>query len=461
MMGSHILPRPTRILRRVILPAALPAIVAVAIFLPIGGSSAATTNTLHVATTGSDEAKCTATAPCLSFQRAFAVASAGAAIEVAGGTYPAQTITRVDRPAGNPITIRPGAGQTVVVDELLIGYPESGNGPRDLIVDGITVGPRPVGVYESSERVTLRNLRAPNFYVRGAQFVRVEGGVYGPCITDGVTTPCANSKIDGTDPRFALASDITIDRVRFQDYRIVPGSGAHFECLFIRAGVRISVLRSTFERCEFFDIFIQYSGQPITDLRLEGNRFNAPFDGGPAERDSAIELSGRGYVFDRISIVRNSFVNSFPFLDDGTNGGLSNVLVEGNIAKMIACHAGVAYRRNFTNKGRPCDPTDAQATYGYTVGSGALLPDPQASAAVREAYGAVAKGMTEKQIVKLLRSKRRPAPPGGWNVKTLDQLLRDKFFLGSTVGAAGSHPAVVPYKTWRQAQRALARSNAR
>ena len=42
--------------------------------------------------TGSDTATCTQTAPCKSFARAYTVATAGDTVEVAAGTYVAQTV---------------------------------------------------------------------------------------------------------------------------------------------------------------------------------------------------------------------------------------------------------------------------------------------------------------------------------------------------------------------------------
>ncbi|MFN0153268.1 MAG: recombinase family protein [Gaiella sp.] len=437
---------------------------AIAAFTMMGTGDAAPgqSQTLYVAPGGTDSSGCTSAAPCATLQRAYALSRPGGVVEMAGGSYPSQAIARVDRPAGTAVTLKPRAGQAVTIEELWIGYPEEGNGPRDLVVEGLTIGPKPVSVFEGSQRIVLRNLRAPNFYIRGAQNVLVDRGTYGPCTTDGVTAVCANSKIDGNDPKFSLASDITIQGVRFQDYRIVPGSGAHFECLFVRAGVRVSILRSVFERCEFFDIFVQYSGQPLTDLRVEGNLFHAPLQDVNVERDTAFELSGRGYLFERVTLRRNSFINSFPFLDDGTGAGLAGSVVEANIAKTLGCMPGVTYIRNATQRGEPCGATDFQASFGYTVGSGALVVEPKAAAAIRAAFEAAESGKSSlKTIARDLKRRRLPAPRGGWTVKNLDTLLRDKFVLGSVIGAPGTHPAIVPYKLWRRVQRELARTSAR
>ncbi len=48
---------------------------------------------VYVSTTGSDSGSCTATAPCLSFNRAYHVASAGQVVQVAAGSYPDESLT--------------------------------------------------------------------------------------------------------------------------------------------------------------------------------------------------------------------------------------------------------------------------------------------------------------------------------------------------------------------------------
>src|SRR4051794_29053183 len=71
----------------------------------------------YVSTSGSDANACTAAAPCKSFDRAYHVAKPGDTIQVAGGTYPAQTITvdttKVSATADVVLLPAPGASVTV------------------------------------------------------------------------------------------------------------------------------------------------------------------------------------------------------------------------------------------------------------------------------------------------------------------------------------------------------------
>jgi Recombinase len=425
-------------------------------------ASHAVASVLYVAPAGDDAHPCTKAAPCATLQRAYALAKPGSVVELAAGSYLPQRIVDTGRPRAEAVTFRPAPGAVATLAGLALGDPEAGNGPNDVVVEGLTIGPSPVSVFERSERVVLRNLVAPNFYIRGSSFVTVQGGRYGPCLvgSDPQAVPCANSKVDDVEPPYAT-TDITIDGASFHDYRVVPGSGAHFECLFIRGGDRVRVLRSRFERCEYFNIFVQYSGiSAIRDLRIEGNHFSAPYaDGVDQLRDTAVELSGRGNVWENPVVSGNTFGGGSLYLNDGTNGGLHNARVERNVFTSVFCEPGVTFAGNAI-LGKPCGPTDFTKVYGYVLQPGQLVPDGRRAEAIRRAFD-LAQSKPLKDVAKALRAARFPAPIGGWTQVSVRKILSDKFYVGGSIGAAGSHPGLVKARTWRSAQRALARSSAR
>src|SRR5690349_6167861 len=71
---------------------------------------------LFVSAQGTDDGACTRARPCLSFGRAYAVAKPGQTIEVAGGTYVAQSLERDGAKSnGARVTFRPAAGATATV----------------------------------------------------------------------------------------------------------------------------------------------------------------------------------------------------------------------------------------------------------------------------------------------------------------------------------------------------------
>src|SRR3954453_299117 len=68
---------------------------------------------LFLSPTGTDAASCTASAPCASLQRAFALAQPGQVVELAAGTYPGQSLQPVAKPGAAHVVFRPAAGATV------------------------------------------------------------------------------------------------------------------------------------------------------------------------------------------------------------------------------------------------------------------------------------------------------------------------------------------------------------
>src|SRR5882724_7548899 len=61
----------------------------------VAASGAPAPADLYVAPSGSDANACTAAQPCLTMNRVYGAAHAGQVVELAGGTYPVQTIQHV------------------------------------------------------------------------------------------------------------------------------------------------------------------------------------------------------------------------------------------------------------------------------------------------------------------------------------------------------------------------------
>jgi hypothetical protein len=358
------------------------------------------------------------------------------------------------------VVFRPGPRARVILRSIHLGRSvTSGDGPRNLTIRGmrlVAASGKQVGVsaYAGTRNVVLRNLNAASFYLNGVRNFKVKGGDWGPCLSSGnhVVDLCSNSKID----RHPLNNNIKIDGARFHDYRIVPGSGAHFECLFIAGGTNITVKNSRFSRCEFYNIFLQYHGSPFNGLRIENNRFATPWNGqGVPNRISGVTFSGRGYVWRNILVRRNSFTTAVQ-PDDGDSGGWVNFRIVRNIGQVHqGCgFRGVRFRQNVWKEGR-CRASDRRIPFGYGMRAGTLRPAVGKALVVRKIFVLAAKGRRPAGIARRLNRLRAPAPGSRWTRRSVRGVLFNRAYLGNLYGARGTHKRVIRRATWRAAHARL------
>ena len=96
-----------------------------AVFLCIAGAAAgpagtAATPPLYVSPGGSDSSRCTRSAPCRSFERAYDVAVPGQTVLVGGGTYGGQQEVQADsgKTSQTDVLFKPAPGARPVVGSL-------------------------------------------------------------------------------------------------------------------------------------------------------------------------------------------------------------------------------------------------------------------------------------------------------------------------------------------------------
>lgn len=422
--------------------------------------------------------------PCATFDRAYAIARLGDTVAIAPGIYPAQRITQK-------------SNKTVAGDQLDVVFEPAGDGSievQGLEVDGashLTLKrlrdvrePQGTFLLTNANDVTWENLDAANFYINQTQDITIRGGDWGPCTVPG---PCSNSKLD-----VEAGSRITIENARFHDYRIVPGSGEHFECLIIFGGEHISLINNRFDNCEFYNIFLQhpvwaegrYNGRTPSGITMRGNVFSATLDNGNPGRSSAIGFSSRGIPFadiqitgnwftgassvsvdddglhapvNKFSIARNSFASGRVMVDNEPVSGLS---VFGNIAGTgHPCLNGVTYSSNVFPSGT-CSPQDRSRIFGYSISSGKLVVVPSEAATVRAVFAAAGERGSSPALVAKTLSKKRPRLLGGWRCRVVDALLHDRVYLGNVYGPTAANPRIVSNQSWRLSRRALARTSA-
>ncbi len=228
-------------------------------------SSIAEQSTLYLSSTGSDSNPCTQTAPCLTMDRAYHVASAGETVQVATGTYPAQTIRPDATKTGtSPVVFMPMSGAQVTVARL------------DVTASSVEFQnmQAPWSVSTPASGVTFRNVSANGaVYISGAANVSVLGGQIFSAVP--VSTDSQIASLKGQPP-----TNILFDGVSFHDFTDVgPGQLHHIECLQVGAAVNLTIRDSKFWNCGTHDIFIRSWGfvnsspSPLSNLLIENNWF--------------------------------------------------------------------------------------------------------------------------------------------------------------------------------------------
>lgn len=229
-------------------------------------------------------------------------------VVVQAGNYGKQTISSKSDKTGTgdlaDVVIQPASGARVTVAGLTL------NGAAHLTIKSIVDGRSPQGAFQviGGGDVLLKDLDAANFYIDRASNVMVDGGDWGPCTVPSST--CSNSKLD-----VGTGSNITIQNATFHDYRIVPNSGEHFECMIVFGGQNITIRGNTFRNCEFYNIFIQhpiwaggsFDGRSPEGMLIENNSFTPVWENGVwGVRFSALAFSPRRIPFKNITVRCNS-----------------------------------------------------------------------------------------------------------------------------------------------------------
>ena len=287
------------------------------------------TGSVFLSPSGSDTNACTQTAPCKSFQRGYERANPGQTVVLAAGNYGQQTMRRSQsKTSTDDVVIEPASGATVTVTDLTLGAMDTPNsGPEHLTLRNIRDAKSPQGSFEfvGVNDVTLENLDAANFYENWSSNLTIRGGDWGPCTVPG---NCSNSKFD-----VETGSNIVVENAIFANFRIVPNSGEHFECMIIFGGQNLTIRGNTFRDCEFYDIFLQhpvwagsrFDGSSPRGIDIENNSFDVTWDNGIDGRKSAVAFSPRRVPFSDVLVKCNTFLfGSTVSVNDDNDGTAYN-----------------------------------------------------------------------------------------------------------------------------------------
>jgi hypothetical protein len=352
------------------------AVLAIALFLALAAPGSALAGTRYVAPSGLDVGGClTAILPCRSFNAAYRAARPGDVVEVAGGTYGAQTIVNDSSKAAGPnIVFRPALGATVTVNgsiNVWASYLTLQN------MTAVDVDIRPEDNPRNPTTVTsvsLENISGRNFNIFSATKVSVLGGEFGPASACGGPYGGSNNsirKLTAVNP-----DDIVIDGVTIHDVQSYDLGPCHIEGLAIFAGTNITVRDSKFYGNSIYDIFLQGNSGPISNVTMENNWFANPVGTDGRNNGSPVALSG---VNSNVTLQNNSFNGVISMDDNGNNPAFSNLIVRGNIGMLPynGCSLrGVTFTRNVWQSHK-CGADDvslngAALPYRNGVNTGAL-----------------------------------------------------------------------------------------
>jgi hypothetical protein len=299
---------------------------------------------------------CRQALPCFTVSAAYQEARAGGTVEVAGGSYPAQTIRGSKEAPGVLVKAADGqsvtfAGLDVYADRIEL---------RDFSADYFAV-------YADSDGFTARNLDVGPMFVYGASNVRVVGGDFGPSYQPGGTSTVSYiSYGDKADGSHVAARNVLIDGAYFHDFRR-GGDADHMECLHVAGGDGITIQNSKFVRCDVFSIFFtEWAGpEPPKNVLVQNNFFDeSTLDGTYACCSFySIKFGSALTRIENFTLRYNSARQGFGLENNGIPVDLRYIA---NVAPLRAtdCDERVVYAYNVWD-GATCGATDKNAPSGF------------------------------------------------------------------------------------------------
>jgi Recombinase len=412
---------------------------------------------LAVSASGNDRtcSRGRASRPCLTFDRAYRLAYCGDTVQIAAGRYGAQNLHEVASRSSclRNVVFRPAAGASVSVKSIAFGDDIGSTNAADRITLKNFAVRKRVDLWGDVNNVRLENINGGAFYIQGANEVLIKGGDWGPCDSSGPSECRTQSFITEDSRSSEQTQNVTIDGATFHDY-VITGAGDHFECLFTTGGSNVTIRNSRFNNCRTYAIATGARDWAHYDnWVIENNRFGRTCCvTGVGDRQSAIMFGGDVGV-SNLLIRFNTFISGQGVVQEGHLVGANNRVVA-NILTQTGCVRAIRYSGNLFDRGT-CSADDRGGVYGYRFDGVRLRVDGQRGRAVQAAYEAVAQGMSLRRAARVLARGRRPSPPGGWNVRTLRELLADEVYLGHRLGRQSEHSALVSKARWRRVQRVL------
>jgi hypothetical protein len=276
---------------------------------------------------GADSGPCNSS-PCQSFAYAYKQSSPGDVVEVAAGSYGAQTIPTVAGRSAPAVEFRPASGAQVSLGGLNVRG--SFFTVRDIHTGFLDIDGQPGG--QTIEGASIVNGNGDGIWIRQVRGLLIQGGAYGPV----VDKPLVQI---GESP---TSYDITFDGVDFHD-ATASGNGIHMECMWAGSTIGFTVRNSIFRNCSHFDIFFtRNNGDDVTNVLLENNVFEAPKQ--PDGSDAPYSLNVSNWLTKMENyVIRNNVIDSDITIQPTR---IVNSRIVNNIGALASCQQGVTYSHN-------------------------------------------------------------------------------------------------------------------
>ena len=208
--------------------------------------------TLFVSTTGSDARSCTQSAPCASLARAYAVAGAGAVVQVAPGSYGAQTMSANNGSVSSsqPVVFQSPAGAgvgDVVIEQLNL------TGSDNVTFKTMTFGTGAPGNKAWYQRFSSNTL-CDGCYIHGQlaidgddSNITFKNGTVGNYVA-GNADPQIGAERGPSVTNAAQPTNVSFINESFHDID-ASSTGTHTECLQVLAVHGLTIDHSTFFNC--------------------------------------------------------------------------------------------------------------------------------------------------------------------------------------------------------------------
>jgi hypothetical protein len=323
---------------------------------------------VFVSPLGSDANPCTRQAPCQSFERGYRVAQPGEGIELAGGSYPSQTIEADESKlnATDYVFFFPAPGAIVQIDgDLTMGGSHAvfrGTGSNFRLHN--LYSEASYDAEDTSRHVIFDGLDGAGFQIGPTHDVTIKGGDWGP-VTECAMAPSQQPKVT-PEPQYPgqMPTNIVLDGLYIHDVNSLDLVQCHTGGMIVESAIGFALRNTRFSQTAVYGIqvgdFTGEIGNP-RNVVIENNWFGAPVfaDGVTNDGQPEIQVAENG-VFDDWLIRFNSFHNgiSVTWDQDATH---SNFRVIANVGGESDCQAApaVTWAYNvWTESDSACSPTD-------------------------------------------------------------------------------------------------------